>query len=404
MFPLIIVAYRFAFSIVDVNDGLTHRYYGLYSNLAKYLLSRSRAPILWYAIKERYYVELSSKNMIVKQKITLLSILGALIKFLKRYKSVVILIDYPHSFLGINHVAYIIFLTVLIILKKLKCVFVVVDNNDPPLEHIEALTGKPSSIGQTLLWSLLNKLVLNSLAYLVIAVSEYYKHYLSLKYKIPLDRIIVCTAGTHPEIVKLGAPLSSNDIIKANVLKIVYSGNIDDRISNVYNQIVKVINYLNRQGLKIELVVTGRIESSKRVQESPYVKVLGGLPFRKYLELLKQSHIGLIMYPKVLHNEFATFTKLYDYISLGKPIISSDLLETRRVINEARCGFVFRNSAELITIFDKLFKQPSILLELSQRAYSYARKVSYSLLAKEVLKLLFLHLYLYIKTTKKNNA
>lgn len=54
-----------------------------------------------------------------------------------------VLLDYPHSFIGVKHLLdYLASMLLLHILRLERKVFVVVDNMDPPTEHAEELRGQ----------------------------------------------------------------------------------------------------------------------------------------------------------------------------------------------------------------------------------------------------------------------
>jgi glycosyltransferase involved in cell wall biosynthesis len=73
------------------------------------------------------------------------------------------------------------------------------------------------------------------------------------------------------------------------------------------------------------------------------VQFLGWVDYKKALAYILYSDIGLV--PHHVTNSWNTTipNKLFDYMSLGKPVIVSNAVPTERIVNDERCGLVFRD-------------------------------------------------------------
>jgi glycosyltransferase involved in cell wall biosynthesis len=375
---LYIVAGEFTNSISMIRDGLTHRYYGLYWQLIeKFYKDICKTKAFWYSTTERrLYVVTEGKSL--KLDLIRATLMVFKIALSSAYPAVVI-IDYPHSFRGFKFfLEYATFLLLLHLLKKLsRTPFLVsCDDMDPPLEHSQAL-GRSMRKSEILLWTFLNKLALSF--DIIIAMSEGYKVYLAKRYKIALKKIIVIPGGTFVEYIPYTKPIVGERLI------IVYAGNFDERLKNLGEQILYAVGELKSKGYNIEFITTGKnlVSNIKCVENARF---LGGLDYPSYLRILVKSHVCLLLYPKCLHNDLATFTKFSDYMSVGRIVITTNLMMTSKIVNEYFCGFVFTNIAEFKRILMKIYDQRFHIIEdMCFKARKWAELNSYRIYVERLI-------------------
>jgi glycosyltransferase involved in cell wall biosynthesis len=100
-------------------------------------------------------------------------------------------------------------------------------------------------------------------------------------------------------------------------------------------------------GVKLVIVGSGRDErdfrllaDQLRLQDS--VRFLGWLDYSKAIEVIKESDIGLVPHHATESWNTTVPNKLFDYMSMGKPVIVSNARPTERIVREERCGIVFK--------------------------------------------------------------
>lgn len=101
----------------------------------------------------------------------------------------------------------------------------------------------------------------------------------------------------------------------------------------------------------------------------------------KVPEYLLQSDIGLL--PLVQHTKFncaKSPTKLFEYMSMAKPTISSDRGEAALVIRDGETGFLARDREEFISRMRRLIEDPQLRQRLGNKAREEVEKY-YSLKA-----------------------
>ncbi len=102
---------------------------------------------------------------------------------------------------------------------------------------------------------------------------------------------------------------------------------------------------------------------SKSLELEPYVKFLGHKPFLEMLEILAESDVAIIPHIRNDNNDASSPNKLYQYMYLNKPIISSDCTSLKRIINQTHTGFIYKNdsSDDLSLLLYKLSGDRKIL-------------------------------------------
>ena len=98
--------------------------------------------------------------------------------------------------------------------------------------------------------------------------------------------------------------------------------------------------------VKLVIVGSGRHEADFKqvvaqlgLQDS--VQFLGWLDYTKAIEVIKECDIGLVPHHATESWNTTIPNKLFDYMSMGKPVIVSNAKPTKRIVQEEKCGKVF---------------------------------------------------------------
>lgn len=138
--------------------------------------------------------------------------------------------------------------------------------------------------------------------------------------------------------------------------------------------VLEAVKNCIRKGIMIRFWIVGdgsyrkTLEKlSKSLEIEPYVKFLGQKPFLEMLEILADSDAAIIPHIRNDNNDASSPNKLYQYMYLNKPIISSDCISLKRIINETHSGFIYKNdsSDELCLLLEKLSGNTEIIEELN---------------------------------------
>ena len=113
---------------------------------------------------------------------------------------------------------------------------------------------------------------------------------------------------------------------------------------------IRAIALVRKRLPEVKLVIVGsgrheadfkRVVAELELQDS--VQFLGWLDYTKAIEVIKECDIGLVPHHATESWNTTIPNKLFDYMSMGKPVIVSDAKPTKRIVQEERCGMVFEN-------------------------------------------------------------
>ena len=106
---------------------------------------------------------------------------------------------------------------------------------------------------------------------------------------------------------------------------------------------------------------------SQQLEIDSQVLFLGYKPFNEMLEILAESDAAIIPHLRTENNDASSPNKLYQYMYLNKPIISSDCTSLKRIINETHTGFIYKNDSpeELFHLLERLSGDRKLLDEIN---------------------------------------
>jgi glycosyltransferase involved in cell wall biosynthesis len=103
---------------------------------------------------------------------------------------------------------------------------------------------------------------------------------------------------------------------------------------------------LARRGLRFGVELIGRVaepfraELARRQAAAAYpLHTSGYVPPRQGWERMARCHVGLAVLASTQNNRMSYPTKIFEYMALGIPVITSDFPLYRAVVDESRCGF-----------------------------------------------------------------
>jgi glycosyltransferase involved in cell wall biosynthesis len=105
--------------------------------------------------------------------------------------------------------------------------------------------------------------------------------------------------------------------------------------------------------------------------------------------VLANADVCVIPYPpNSLTFSLASLAKLSDYMAAGKPVVSTNLLYTAKIIRKYNCGFVAKNWSEFELFLEKLYNDRELAKRLGENAYRASKEFDYELLAQKLFHIL----------------
>jgi glycosyltransferase involved in cell wall biosynthesis len=114
---------------------------------------------------------------------------------------------------------------------------------------------------------------------------------------------------------------------------------------------LQALDYLNeRQPGRFALVIVGegparlQLESeSARLGLESHVRFTGWIEHERLPDVISRAQVGLLPFHSCAHMHATLANKLFEYTSLGLPVIASDMVPMVRVVKEMGAGLIFRS-------------------------------------------------------------
>lgn len=143
-----------------------------------------------------------------------------------------------------------------------------------------------------------------------------------------------------------------NNLINNGNLNLVYAGVLskDRKIEYIVDQVSTIKE-------KINLIIIGYGEQEKIIQnkvgKNENMVSLGAINYNELSSILEKCDIGIMSYPSdCLNNIYCAPNKLYEYASVGLPIICLENYNIKKIVNKYRigyCGDDLKKGVEQIT-------------------------------------------------------
>jgi glycosyltransferase involved in cell wall biosynthesis len=135
-------------------------------------------------------------------------------------------------------------------------------------------------------------------------------------------------------------------------IHLVYLGNLDG--SRGLDVVVRAVRHLKNSGPLVKVTVIGDGPGIQHLRAlacelnvADRVEITGRLSFSQVQAIMAQAHVGLIPHYSTRAWNSTIPNKLFDYMSLGLPVIVSDAKPTARIVRREDCGEVFRDRDEI---------------------------------------------------------
>jgi glycosyltransferase involved in cell wall biosynthesis len=129
-------------------------------------------------------------------------------------------------------------------------------------------------------------------------------------------------------------------------LSVIYAGLIDE--SRGLDVAIQAVSIAAQAGTPFRLKIVGSgsaLASLQRQAEvlgiSPWIDFCGWMPQSELRAAIASSDIGIVPHRVTEHTNTTLPNKIFDYMALGKPVITSDAEALREVVESYGCGLTF---------------------------------------------------------------
>ena len=261
--------------------------------------------------------------------------------------------DLPLSLLGLE-------------LKKAFGIPLVIDlhENWPSLvktsKHTQTLLGRLLSPYSK--WVKYEKKMLGNADRIITVVEEARERVINLG--IDPGKVIIVSNTINTETIKINP-----GIINDEGFTLFYGGGINHHRG--LQVVLEAVRILSDSEITVRFLVVGDGSYRKELEKitdrlgiRPFVSFTGKKSFNEMLEILSSSDAAIIPHLRTANNDASSPNKLYQYMYLGKPVITSDCISLKRIITETGAGFVYKNDSpdDLARLIIKI-KSDKCLLE-----------------------------------------
>lgn len=228
----------------------------------------------------------------------------------------------------------------------------------------------------------------------IICVSHHLKEELKSSFKISSAKMKVIPNGVNTSHFKMDEAsrkiLRRQHNIDDEDMVFIYSGSITEerwekRTLNNFklaidaNPKVKLFILGNFNPPEYEKVINNTLEALKL---EDHVKYLGYFEFEKVPDILSIGDVGILPFKKNSKNDAASNIKIFEYMSMGLPVISTNLRGSREIIKNFYNGIIVTNDDEFLSSIIKISEDRDLYKKLSKNALKTAKNYDWKIIAK----------------------
>lgn len=172
-----------------------------------------------------------------------------------------------------------------------------------------------------------------------------------------------------------------NKVKKKKNITLFYFGAVAER-RGIFDAIEALKNVLNK-GYHIDLLIIGPIDKADKtkfyslineVEVKNHIDYISWIKLSELLSYLNVVDICLAPFIRNPQHESGVANKIYQYMYGGKPIIASDCLPQKELIESTNCGLIYSNQDEFIESIIYLIKHPNQRKEMGVNGYKELNK------------------------------
>lgn len=136
--------------------------------------------------------------------------------------------------------------------------------------------------------------------------------------------------------------------------------------------VIDAVSLLKKKNISIRFDIAGTGSYMKTLEKKVFELDLisevifhGYKPFNEMIELLSKSDAAIIPHLRTENNDATIPHKLFQYMYLEIPVISSDCVPLKRILSEADTGFIYNSNSpeDLAVLLEKLYSNRQFLNE-----------------------------------------
>jgi len=216
-------------------------------------------------------------------------------------------------------------------------------------KHTNTLPGKIFS--PVFLWRCFEKKVLQHADNIMVVVDEAKERLVRIG--VPANRIYVVSNTINMSGLSVHSPVHREGVI------LYYAGGLNYH-RGLHNMIIALHKTRNRK-LKFRILGEGSykddlVKLADKLNLNDRVIFMGYQPFSKVMDMLSDADFAVIPHLRNEHTDSTIPHKLFQYMYAGKPVIASDCIPIKRILEETGAGIIYPadNTDDLSELLDQL--------------------------------------------------
>lgn len=187
------------------------------------------------------------------------------------------------------------------------------------------------------------------------------------------------------------------EIEKYETPTVIYAGGIS-KIRGLF-EMLGAAKILKDRNQLFNMVIIGNIGEELQIEVDSYIKennlseivqLPGRLPLSKVYSYYNKSHVGLaILHPEENYLR-SLATKIFEYMSVGIPVVASNFPEWKQLIDDAQCGKVVDpyNIEQIADNIELLLKDNESAIQLGKNGFNaYKQKYNWEIEEQKLVEL-----------------
>ncbi len=224
---------------------------------------------------------------------------------------------------------------------------------------------------------------------LVVTISDATRQELIEEYGVSSGRVMVLPLGVAPDLF---APEKGKPEIQDTGLRVVYSGAIAQQRG--LDTVIRALPYL-KNSIPVKLVIIGRGSDdaitglkklSRELDVEELVEWAGFIPHEEVPGFLNSCHVAVSPLPPLRAYEVSSPAKVVEYLATGLPVVATDILAHRRVINHGENGLLVlpQDPEAMASAIERLFYDDHLRLRIGENARQTAMRYSWEMLLSDL--------------------
>jgi glycosyltransferase involved in cell wall biosynthesis len=212
-------------------------------------------------------------------------------------------------------------------------------------------------------------------------------------YRVARDRIFPLRQSVDVHLVRASADPAATapDAISPRVSFVGYVSPLRG-----VDTLLEAATILRGRGVDIELVLVGHLKKeddewlSGTQRSLPGLRYIGVLPSPETLRMMSTVAVGVLPFPDRRELDYVQAVTGIEYLSLGKPIVATDLPGSRALVDHQVNGMLVPpgNAEAMAQAIEEIVTKPDLAKEMAEASTKKAIEFDASLIRKEVIRVL----------------